>query len=344
MTIMKNFHDWMRARQEEWRDVAGNVSTSEHGVHNKKMYKHVLPKKIWVQNLWPDLRKGERFELAKYLDTGVQHHTGVHNLLSSWVACANLYFPFRFSDEGKLLLAAFLRDQVDARITSVTNVELEWAGAGVLHPSQLLGESGGQRGSGQTSPDVAFEVTAEVEGELVDGVVLVESKLTEHSFYACSARTKKERDGKPPNPDPARCLDATALASDPGALCHQATWGRRYWEYLRPNPTEFGTLKRCPAASAGYQLLRQQALAEGLVAKGKRFVVSSVAYDERNDTLLNCLKGTGIRNPAQFADVFQGSVNLTLFTHQAWWNHVRRSGGEQWADWAKWIQARYCFA
>jgi hypothetical protein len=342
---MDHFHDWMRAQQEAWRDVPGNVSTAEHGVHNGAKYKHVLPKSAWEENLWPELRKGRRFELAGYLTRRrVQPHTGVHNLLSSWVACANFYFPFGFTDDGKRLLTAFLRDHVDARIRSVSNVELEWAGEGRLHPSKLLGESGGQRGSGQTSPDVAFEVAAEVNGDLVDGVVLVESKLTEHSFYPCSAKVKKERDGKPPNPDPARCLDVTTLAADPESVCHQAAWGRRYWKHLRPDPAKFSSLKRCPAASAGYQLLRQQALAEGLAANGKRFVASCVAHDARNDTLLNCLKGTKIETPAQFADVFQGSVKLTLFTHQDWWAHVRRSGGNHWEAWVAWIADRYQFA
>jgi len=88
----------------------------------------------------------------------IQAHTGKHNLKSSWVLCANLYFPFGASENGRGLLAGFLRKHVSGKISSVDSLHLEYAAEGELHPSTLLGESGGQRGSGQTSPDLAFTV------------------------------------------------------------------------------------------------------------------------------------------------------------------------------------------
>ncbi len=57
----------------------------------------------------------------------------------------------------------------------------------------------------------------------------------------------------------------------------------------------FSNLRSCPAAHAGYQLFRQQALAEGIAGSGKYdLVVSSLAVDDRNNTLRECLKKTGI--------------------------------------------------
>lgn len=43
-------------------------------------------------------------------------------------------------------------------VVAVDAIELEYAEVGELHPSTLLGELGGSRGSGQTSPDFAFLV------------------------------------------------------------------------------------------------------------------------------------------------------------------------------------------
>ncbi|KKK83326.1 hypothetical protein LCGC14_2794530, partial [marine sediment metagenome] len=89
------------------------------------------------------------------------------------------------------------------------------------------------------------------------------------------------------NPDPSRCMDLPDL---PGR-CYLLSWqrgrraNRRYWKYLRLSDKGRQTLARCPAATGGYQLFRQQALAEAIARHGPYdLVVSCVAYDERNRT------------------------------------------------------------
>ena len=120
--------------------------------------------------------------MPAYLDANkVQKHDGAHNLKSSWMQCANLYFPFR---EDYETIAGFLQKHVSRGIDTVNRIELEWAGKPPLDPTTLLGEPRGQRGANQTSPDVAFIVNG---GK---GIVLVENKFTEHSFYPCSGRKK----------------------------------------------------------------------------------------------------------------------------------------------------------
>ena len=58
---------------------------------------------LWEEGLWPGIRRGSENPLATYLKRlGVQKHSGVHNLKSSWVLCANLYFPF---PEGRIMIA-----------------------------------------------------------------------------------------------------------------------------------------------------------------------------------------------------------------------------------------------
>ena len=125
----------------------------------------------------------------------VQKHSGANNLKSSWVLCANLYFPFRISRRDRDLLGSFLRQQAAPQIESLDAIELEHSEDGELHPSRLLGEAGGSRGAGQTSPDLGLLVN---QGR---GLVLVESKFTESDFAPCSARRRKGNTERPRNPD-----------------------------------------------------------------------------------------------------------------------------------------------
>ena len=292
----------------------------------------------WEESLWPGLRAGASNEIAAYLTkSGIEKHTGCNNLKSSWVACANLYFPFRGAAEDRALLAAFLRCFVSDTIITVEDIELEYAEEEALAPSTLLGEAGGRRGSGQTSPDVAILVNDHT------GIILAESKLTEHSFYSCSARTPVGRPGRPGNPDPKRCMNALAVARDAAASCHQGAWGRKYWERLHGTMDEelLSGLKACPAAFAGYQLFRQQALAEGYTAK-YGLVVSAVAYDERNEALIHSLESTGINSfPGGWAALFKGKAKFSAWTHQSWVAWVRQHQTGKWDHWLAWIEARY---
>ena len=178
---MSAFDNQMTQHQVRWRRA--NIESREPGWQNGRQYEWILPHDRWEEGLWPGLRSGSTHSLPDYLRRNqIQKHQGVHNLKSSWTLCANVYFPFGLSDQARALLAGFLRERVHASIRSVDAVELEYAESGDLHPSVLLGEQGGSRGTGQTSPDIAFVVNG---GR---GLVLTENKFVEHSFYPCSAR------------------------------------------------------------------------------------------------------------------------------------------------------------
>lgn len=311
------------------------------GRHAGRERPWILPEDDWELGLWPGIRTGGAHPVAEYLErNGVQRHTGSNNLKSSWVLCANLYFTFGAAAAGRELLASFLKSRVFDRIETVESVELEFAANGDLHPSQLLGEEGGSRGSGQTSPDVAF---------IANGgrsIVLTESKLAEHSFYDCSARTRESTPRREGNPDPSRCNEAIAVLDDSPGRCHQLHWGRRYLPILAPVASReaWGRLSSCPAARAGYQLLRQQALAEGMAGSGKYdFVVSCVARDDRNETLAKSLRATGIDSIEAWGALFEGRARFATFTHQEWFQWVKAADAPQFWEWINWVGARYGF-
>lgn len=335
---MDAFNDQMNKYQVNWRK--NNVTSPEWGWQNAKQYPWILPAKLWQEGLWPGIRSGSQHSLPAYLRRyRVQKHQGVHNLKSSWMLCANLYFPFGASDQGRSLVGSFLQAHVCTQVRSVDALELEYAEEGDLHPSSLLGEMGGGRGTGQTSPDIAFLVNGE------RGLVLCENKFVEHSFYRCSARRREGSVQRPGNPDPARCSDALAVLDDPDSLCHQVKWGRKYWEYLQPvfNREMASSLRCCPAARAGYQLFRQQALAEGIAASAKYdWVVSCVALDERNERLQRCLRGTGIADVRQWGQLFAGKAIFAVFSHQQWVAWVRAHDDDgQWTNWLSYVESRY---
>jgi hypothetical protein len=340
----------MAERQVRWR--RDHVSTAEPGVQNRVTYPWLLPRWAWQEGLWPPLRGEGAGSLHAYLAANrVRPHTGVHNLKSSWVSGVNLYFPFGADAAGRALLAGFLREHADARIRTVESLDLEWAGDHELSPRVLLGETGGTRGGGQTSPDLALRVN---DGE---GLLLIENKLVEHSFYPCSARTGSGSATRPGHPDPARCDDVRALLADP-SRCHQVALGRRYWHWLHAavDAEAWDALPRCPAATAGYQLLRQQALAEALAHSSRYgFVISGVALDARNERLRRCLASSGIADVRDWARLFRGAASFAVFTHQDWAGWVReqaagrRRGTEgevrdpqsSWRAWSTWIAERY---
>jgi hypothetical protein len=341
---MSGFDELMDEHQTQWRQK--HLDFDEQGWQNGKQYPWVLPRNKWEYGLWPDIRGNGNHSLQAYLKhDNIQKHSGSHNLKSSWILCANLYFPFGRTEGGRSLLASFLRASVSSTIVEVDSVELEWAVAeedDAIHPSKLLGEAGGNRGAGQTSPDLAFSVNGGT------GLVLVENKFVEHSFYRCSARRTHSSTERPGNPDTSRCLDAGAVRSDPVKLCHQNTWGRRYWDHLAPviAQDELQTLRCCPAAKAGYQLFRQQALAEGIAASGRyESVTSCIAIDERNKTLQTSLRSTGIPDSRQWGKLFKGKAEFAVFSHQQWLDWVAGNDDEAtWGGWVDWVRERYGFS
>jgi hypothetical protein len=183
-----------------------------------------------------------------------------------------------------------------------------------------------------------------VNTEKGEGIVLTECKFTEHSFYPCSARRIIDRGDKPANPHPEKCMLEASNTNYLNIPCHQHIWKRRYWDNLTLSQLGIATLKRCPAATAGYQLFRQQSLAEGIANSGRfELVASSVAFDDRNDGLKACMKRTGVTDfQTDWAPLFEGKAIFKTWTHQEWVQFVRdnQKNGE-FDEWLEYLEERY---
>lgn len=335
---MKNFNEYMNDYQIEWR--RHHLDNQKPGIQNGRTRQWILPKKDWELGLYPTLRTGGKMPLNNYLlNNEIQKHIGVHNLKSSWMLCANLYFSFRNSLS---LFEEFFQTHLGLSKVIVKDLQLEFAAENGYDPATLLGEPAGNRGSNQTSPDLAF-VLENSNGET--GLILVENKFLEKSFYTCSGRREA------PSEYRQFCNNFPELSQDFKTRCYFMRWAnenrtnRTYWNYLTVSDYAKSKFSKCPAANGGYQLFRQHALAEALLQKHPKytFIINAVAFDERNEVLHRSLKTSGMVDIlSDWGKVFNGEVQFRTFSHQQWVNWVRLHNSEnRWTDWLSYVEARY---
>lgn len=347
---MRKFDQLMRQHQKQWRKQYLPQIT-EVGCQNKKQYEHILPKEKFLHNFYPSIQHDLFDPNDGYLiKKKIQPHTGIHNLLSSWALCANLYWPFN-NPEGFDILARYLNLKIDIQISEITKMELEYEEDKEkdpdLSPHALLGENNGNRGSGQTSPDLAIKFKT-VNGK--SGILLIESKFTEHSFYGCSGyRTAKlgteENASRPSNPNNRRCHNTAGIMISDFAECHllSSGWNRKYWDFLKDklDKEKYASLKKCPMSNCSYQLFRQQALAQGFKKKYD-VVISCVAADDRNEALKQSSHTTGLSCfPEGWKDLFP-SLDFKWLTHNEWYEFVKVHNADgRWDEWVDYIGKRY---
>ena len=317
----KEFRNGQVELQLIWRKKQNNLS-KELGKQNGNEHAHIVPKDEWIKTVWDKYSN----DLLLYLQKEkIQHHTGSHNLLSSWVLCSNLYFVTIINNDFKELFKQFLENKLQIKIEKINKIHLELVLPEELSPIILLGEHGGIRGTRQTTPDFAIEFTSYGK----ENILLVECKYTEHSFYDCPLRSNE------------LCKNIEILYKN---CIQKDKLKRKYWDYL--SITEYGIkiLKCCPAYTGGYQIFRQQALAEGILKSGNyENVWSCIAYDGRNEGLMRSMEKIGIKSiKNEWEKLFKLKTKFSIWEHQEWVNFVRENGNESLTkEWFEYIENRY---
>ncbi len=187
-------------------------------------------------------------------------HRWVRALNSSQCFAVNVFAPL--AEDGDLAKNVWARVYPHRPLDPADTVTVEFEHTPPC-AHVWLGESGQQ-----TQVDVFFTVQR---NDIPVGHLLVEVKFTETKFGEC-------RGAKPPtaerrgNPDRSRCLDLRAILESPSIQCWLAeTEGRKYWEIMKSPTSSFG-LDRvalpspCPFRHGLYQLMRNRALADAIVA------------------------------------------------------------------------------
>ena len=166
--INKPFDKQVERYQISWRGK-NKLLEGKWGDYRGKPREHILPEDHWLQGVWQPICHA----LDQYVSVHeIQPSSQKNNLKSSWVQCINLFFAMRCNPDIRRLFMSFLTRQLGIKVTSIEALEFEYAAPGNLEPKRLLGEQGGSRGSGQTSPDIAVIFGCE-DGK--SGIYLIEN-------------------------------------------------------------------------------------------------------------------------------------------------------------------------
>ena len=250
----------------------------------------------WLDGIHADLRPA-----ATALD--IDLHSHAHALNSSLAFALNLFLPFVVGGGGPLaeLLATI------APVERVVGLEFEYRG-----PASVLCELAGDepaKNEHWTASDVAVHV---LDGEGRRGIILIEVKLTEGKFTACSGAESKG------NRHREVCRQAVHFFEDPDGCylrrTYRASRDRRYWQIFR---ARYGTVRAaypgvsldaaCPFRGDWQQPMRNHALAVGLVDAGHvEFAAFGLVHHDHNPDV-----------PGPFDGYRQAAADDSLFRRPA---------------------------
>jgi len=187
-------------------------------------------------------------------------HRWVRALNSSQCFAVNVFAPL--AEDGDLAKRVWSRIYPNRPLDPADTITVEFE-----HTPQGARDWLGEKRQ-QTQVDVFFTIKR---NDVTVGHLLVEVKFTEPDFGPC-------RGFKPPtakrrgNRDRSRCLDLGAILDDPSKQCWLTEkHKRRYWEVMQSPTSSFGLDQvempsPCPFRHGLYQLMRNRALADVIVA------------------------------------------------------------------------------
>mgnify|MGYP007067737751 CR=1 FL=1 len=280
----------------------------------------------WRDGIHPWVRQSTS-ELVVRSGLRVHGHAAAVN--SSMGFAFNLFMPLR--EYGREVLASLLGAELGTPV-SVLDVAFEFHG-----PTDVLAECAGPSPVGDekfTASDVAIRVT---DGAGRRGIVLVEVKLSEGGFTTCGGATSSA------NPRTDLCASAAAFFREPGSCylrrTRHARRDRRYWDILE---AAFGSVReavpgyagdRCPFEGHEQQIMRNHALALGLVQAGEAdFSAFGLAHHPDNHHVAEPWE--------RYRAMVAPGASLFRLPADAIVDAAAALGGE-WADWADYMRGRY---
>lgn len=325
MNERRSFSMEMKARMIAYKtDVLG---IDEKGERRGREYNHILPSRLWTQNLWSGIRETA---VNYFRSNKIKWHDQRDNLLSSQIMCVNVFYPLQ---NRPSLLDSLLREFYPS-LDKVTSVDFEYIG-----PKNYFNEPGG-RGYSRTSTDVAI-IWEDTKGK--NNLLLVEFKFTEPNFGEC---------GKSKNPDPDRCNHGELVISSPQTECYRSKVGRPYWDMILSPQGPFlhkmlSKTQYCPFRYDFYQLMRNQLLAKCIAEdkdSGFSVVEFAVCYDDRNKTLLNLSRSVdGNSNPlTSWKSFLKNPSSFKHFTIQELFEHIDLANlPDELKSWRAYLDERY---
>ena len=244
-----SFAEAMKRHQISWA-LANGVTPDMLETRNGQL--------SWV--LKEDHREQNLFDPRWWRYIAGHEHRWVRALNSSQCFAVNVFAPM--AEDGDLAKKVWARIYPQRSLDPTDNVTVEFE-----HTPEGADEWLGERRQ-QTQVDVFFTVRR---SGVTFGHLLVEVKCTEAEFGPCRGfipPTEK----RPGNPDRSRCLDLGAILDATSKQCWLAEIeGRKYWEVMKSPTSSFGLDQvvlpsPCPFRHGLYQLMRNRALADVIVA------------------------------------------------------------------------------
>lgn len=202
-----------------------------------------------------------------------KEHLWARALNSSQCFAINLFAPLK--DNGQLALAVLPEIASNHNLDKLESVRVDFEYIPDRRIRELLGETQTKQ---PTQVDVVFTVSLK-DGRR--GYVLVEVKLTESKFGKCRGAEEQEKRLGKDSP----CTRPGSIAERVEGSCWMAqNEGRQYWKLLTSPPFDLKRLALlpCPFQYSLYQLMRNQVLAQALVADGAAFAQFAVCIHPRN--------------------------------------------------------------
>lgn len=287
--------------------------------------------------MYDDWREGihkwiRRHAAVHVEERGIRLHDYVAAVNSSMAFAFNLFMPFR--EYGASVLEAVLAEALGFPVR-VVDLAFEFHGR-----TDVLAEcAGSQPADGErfTASDVAVSVEDDRGRE---GVILLEVKLTEGEYTHCNGAISKNNMRKDV------CAAAGKFFHEPRA-CYltrprYARRDRRYWDILE---TEFGSVRRavpaysgerCPFEGNHQQIMRNHALALGLVQAGvSEFAAFGLVHHPKNRHVVEPWE--------DYRSLVADGSWLFRMPADELVNAAAGQGGP-WAAWARYMRERYMLA
>lgn len=320
--VSHSFQARLRTHLGQWADAHGFDERHlevRRGVRSLVLRREHRPRNLYREGWWT------------WLDGKAHRWAGALN--SSQCFAVNLFGPLV---EDTALATAVVRrllgpERVPSNVVASCCVEFTPRETRVL-----LGERGQP-----TQVDAAFEIRC---GDGAPALWFIEVKLAEAEFGSC--RGARLRGG--PNPEPARCRDLPAVLRAPETHCWLAeAEGRRYWQWVLSSDGSFEESalrgeQSCPFRHGLYQLMRNRALGDALVAAGAASWAEFSTCIHPQNRSARQLPGT-VAGSGDVIKAFQGMTRPGALTELAPASVLAAVVQESPAlmGWAEWMRSKY---
>ncbi len=320
---VQTFRERMEDKQSVFKTEI--LGIKQMGLLRGNPYPHVLPEDAWSLNLWREIAYDA---IKHFAQSEIVWHPSKHNMLSSQVLCANIFYPLR---EHLNVIHTWMQScQLD--VGEVVDLNFNF----VSHKNYLH-----ERDDRGLPPIADLSITW-VDMAKRRNLLLLSFKFAEANLGECSPAG---------NPNPKRCYVSSKVVGSPRSQCYRVQQGRRYWDVINSasGPLWKDSLvieKYCPFRYDFFHLMRGQLLAHCIQSDSKSGYDRAefgILYHASNSELLQmALSFDDERNPFKvWPTLLHKPETFHAFTLQDFFATLERSLPLDLTGWRQYLNQRY---